>query len=206
MADHLQLPERGRTYLKGPNRTPGSTAGTSAALEGTRKLFKDMDLSVRGMKTPRTGREVTCVLVRNDSGINLLPKRLCVWKAGYEGRRVDGYVTTDYARAAGVVDDWLPAAGVADDDLFWLVIRGPCLVKNDIAAAASAHINQGDYLVALTAASSQATTSGRVQSFVATSNVTNAVTQTLNKIGYALSGKTSANTNSDVLAEIQLAA
>lgn len=206
MSDHLQLPERGKTYLKGPNRTPGATAGTSAGLEGQKKLFVDNDFSQRGMKVPRTGREVTCILVKNVSGIALLPKRLCVWKAGYEGKRVDGYVTTDFAKAAGVVDDWLPAGGVSDDDLFWLVVQGPCLVKNDIAAAATAHINAGDYLVALTAASSQATTSGRIQSYVATSNQTNIATQLLNKIGYALSAKTSANTNADVLAEIRLAA
>jgi hypothetical protein len=201
----INLPMRGKTFLTGPNRTAPTSPAGDKDLEGIKKAFRDIDFSTRGMKTLRTGGEVICQLVRNDSGIALLPKRVAVWKAGYRGRRVSGYVTTDYAMAAGVVDEWLPSAGVADDDLFWLTVKGPSRVLNDIAAATTAHIDEGAYIVALTAATSQATTAGRVQAFVATSNATNAVSEALNRIGVAMSTRTSANTNSDVLADILLA-
>ncbi|GAF89190.1 unnamed protein product, partial [marine sediment metagenome] len=62
--------------------------------EGTVRKFEDF--------TPHTGRvtpnvrrsagEISRMLVRNVSGVNLLPKRLVRWKAGYRGQRVDGYV------------------------------------------------------------------------------------------------------------------
>lgn len=200
----VNLPRRGYTYLSGPNRTPDSTATTSVAVEGIRKSFKDLDYSNTSpsntsAKSPRSGGDVICILVRNKSGISLLPGRVCVWKSGKEGLQVDGYTTVDSAKAAGIVDEWLPSTGVANNDLFWLVVKGPCLVKKSLDANA---LVKDDYVIAITAATSQATTAGRIVSIVATSNATNCMSQALNRIGVAMS--TSGTTDANVLTYVDL--
>ena len=202
MADNVvNLPPRGKTYLKGPNRTPGTTYGTSLALEGIRKVFKDVDYSsTDSIKPPRSGGEVVCILVRNDSGTTLLPGRVCTWKSTYQGRRVDGYTRLDQGQpVAGIVDEFLPAAGVADDDLFWLVVRGPALVKKALNGNTLA---KDDFVVAITAATSQATTAGRIMSIASTSDATNGASQVLNRIGIAMSS--SATTDANVLVYVDL--
>jgi hypothetical protein len=88
-------------------------------------------------------------------------------------------------------------------DLFYIVTRGPCLVKNDIASGAGTVINAGDPLVALTAATSGATTAGRVYAGVGTGATTNTGNQLNNIIGYAASAKTTGNTNADVLVVVR---
>jgi hypothetical protein len=202
MADSVvTLPGRGKTYLKGPNRTPGSTYGVSVAIEGIRKVFKDVDYSsTDSIKPPRSGGEVECILVRNTSGTTLLPGRVCVWASTYQGRRVDGYTSLDQGQpVAGIVDEFLPTAGVADDDLFWLVVKGPALIKKALSAATLA---KDDFVVAITAATSQATTAGRIMSIASTSNATNGCSQVLNRIGIAMS--TSATTDANVLVYVDL--
>lgn len=205
MADNVvNLPRRGYTYLSGPNRTPDSTQTTSKAITGIKKVFKDLDYSNTSpsntsTKAPRSGGEVTCLLVRNSSGIALLPGRVAVWKTGAEGKEVDGYTTVDSAKAAGVVDEWLPATGVANNDLFWLVVKGPCNIKKSLDANALA---VDDYVIAITAATSQATTAGRITSIVGTSNATNCMSQALNRIGIAMS--TSGTTAANVLTYVDL--
>lgn len=197
---------RGKTFLKGGTRTPPTTYATDVALEGVHKRFADLDYGTTGTgaRNRRSGGEVMCICVRNASGIALKPKFVVTWKSGYIGARVDGYCTTDYANVAGVVDEWLPSAGVATDDLFWIAVKGPSLVKTSLGADATNVITAGTWLAALTAATSQATTSGRVQMIASTSNVTNAVSAVLNRIGLAMSAKTTANTNADVLVELAL--
>jgi hypothetical protein len=138
--------------------------------EGTVRSFPDITVSSGGMKAKNSGRTVTCILVRNtcssSSGTagKLLPGRLVAWQTGYIGRRVNGYTTTDYARVAGVVDEHLPAAGVPQYDLFWLVVKGPCLVKNALSSVVD--IAQDDFLIALTAATSGSVTAGFPQKLV----------------------------------------
>lgn len=203
----VSLPNRGKTYLKGPLRTPDTTGTTTKAIEGIIKTFRDLDYSnvSNGVAAPRSGGEVTCILVRNSSGIALLPGRVCVWKVNAVGKEVDGYTAEDalvgtrLAIPAGVVDEFLPAAGVADDDLFWLVVRGPCLVKKSLDANT---LTEGQAVVAITAATSQATTAGRIISYVQTSNATVASNQAWQKIGIAMS--TSATTAANVLTYLQL--
>ena len=74
MADNVSgLPIRGRTYLSGPGRTPGSTYAQSQILEGITKIFKDVDMSGRCPKGLRSSGDVHCQLVRNNSGAALLP-------------------------------------------------------------------------------------------------------------------------------------
>lgn len=213
MADNVvNLPPRGKTYLSGSGRTIDTTQTTSKAVMGIKKVFKDLDYSSTSpsntsVKAPRSGGEVTCLLVRNSSGIALLPGRVCCWKLGAVGREVDGYackdglIATYEAIPAGVVDEWLPAAGVPDKDLFWLVVKGPSLVKKSLDANT---LTQGEAVVVITAATSQATTAGRIKSFLQTSNSTEMANQAANRIGIALS--TSATTAANVLTYVDLQA
>lgn len=201
----VALPLRGKTYLNGPNRTPDSTATTSKAIEGIVKNFKDLDFSgvsgssVVPAKPPRSGGEVTCILVRNASGISLLPGRVAVWKSTAQGKQVDGYVCLDSGLVAGVVDEWLPSTGVASNDYFWLVVRGPALVKKSLDANT---LLKDDYVIAITAATSQATTAGRITSIITTSNQTYAMSAALNKLGIAMS--TSNTTDANVLVYVNV--
>ncbi len=206
MADNVTgLPIRGKTLLTGSNRTLSATYGQSTRVEGAEKLFDDVaPSSTPGVKTHRTNRQVKCIFVRNASGIALLPKRLATWKAGYEGRQVDGYCTTDHARCAGVVDEHLPAAGVPANDMFWLAVEGPTLCLTDIAASAANNWSAGLVGTALTAATSQATTAGRIRAFAVTTNTTNAVSIGFNRLGRALTARTTANTAADILIDLNI--
>lgn len=208
---NVGLPSRGKTYLTGPNRTADATGTTSKSIEGLVKTFADLDYSTAGgVLAPRSQGEVTCILVRNTSGIALLPKRLVTWKVGQRGKQVDGYADFCPDRAiAGVVDEWLPAAGVADDDYFWLTVRGPSLVLTAIEADGTNVIEVDDWLVNSTGANSTATTvSGRAIPAVSvaglTTNITFAQSLNLYKWGTAMSAKTTANTNANVLCFVRL--
>jgi len=183
--------DRGQTFFGG-----GTVDATSGAnLEGLEWVFNDFNYST---KVNRTNSYVRCRVVRNTSGIALLPKRLVSFEASGTdyGKQVDGYTTTVAARGY-LVDEWLPTTGVPNNDLFWIVIEGPATGLCDIAAVDT--ISVGDKLVALTAVTSQATTAGRLDLFDATGATLPLANQCINYIGYALSAKTSANTNSDLL-------
>lgn len=188
----------------GRGQTAGVTGATDLAeFEGREVWFRDLDYSSQNQRS-RTGRLVRCRIVRNTSAGVLLPRRLVSYDtaAGKFGLAVAGYTTTTAAPVAGVVDEFLPAAGVAQYDLFYIVVEGPAECLTDIAAVDS--ISIGNDLVALTAATSGATTAGRVDlvSFDATS--TSLGNQVANRFGKALSAKTSANTNTAILVDLKI--
>jgi hypothetical protein len=170
--------------------------------EGVVGYFADQDPAGTGV--PRSPRDTVGICVRNVSAAKLLPKYGCSWAAGYRNRRVDGMTCTTNAEVAGYVDELLPSGGVEIGDLFWLMVSGRHLVKNDLAGGETNVISEGTVLVALTAATSGATTAGRVAPQdlnVATTVLGQAV---MNKIGRAISATTTANTNADVLVELDL--
>jgi hypothetical protein len=88
------------------------------------------------------------------------------------------------------------------------VVEGPAIVKTPIAGSEfNGDINIGDRVVGLTAATSGATTAGRV----AHENITGSTQaadytflfdQISNRIGRALSACTTGNTNSDILIDV----
>lgn len=177
--------------------------------EGTVRVFGDFELNTNALEPlrRRSPGDVVCVLVRNVSGFNLLPGRLVKWAAGYRGKRVAGYANVDYEEVAGVVDEFWPSTGVPDGELFWLVVKGHTLVKTSLAGNAQNNIAVGDILTALTAATTGATTAGRVQPralpFSATETTDGTMTKVLtNFIGKAASAKTTAQTNNDLLVEL----
>lgn len=149
MADALPF-NRGFTYFNGA--TPSLTDGLN--LEGKEYWIED--------KWYSSGRPIKLKCVRNTSGITLLPKRIVSYSltANEFGRRVDGYTYVTAQDYAGVVDELL-TAGVPANDLFFIVVDGPTIVQRNLANYGSA-IAVGDRLIALTAATSGATTAGRL--------------------------------------------
>lgn len=175
-------------------------------------LFEDVDLNFSGVgaKPVRTGKMVRCRLCQNKSGAALLPKRLGRFKKGTPGEYlgvVDGMTAVDAERGFPI-DEYLPSAGVPDQAYFWVVMDGPALVKLPLSGAGfNGAITVGDRLVALTAATSGATTAGRV----AHENITGSTQaadytflfdQIGNRIGRALSAATTGNTDSDLLIDV----
>lgn len=175
--------ERGATYFAG--RTPDTDS--AAYLEGKKWRWED---TLYG-----TGMYVDTILVRNDSTITLQGKRLVSFDPAYFGQRVIGYTATTGQANAVVTDDALGPNGVVVNDLFWCIIKGPCLVKTALAGDAGNVIAQGDNLAALTAAATTSTTAGRV----ATIGVTNG-TFNLGIVAIAMSAATTANSDASILA------
>jgi len=200
MSDRVSsLPRRGRTYSGG---TP-SSIGQSVGLEGYVQDFKDELRTGAGVLSQRSGQMTTAMLVRNASGIALLPGRSVAWSAGFRGRRVAGYTTLTAQEVAGYVDDQLPSTGVANNDMFWLLRRGPALIRTAHVAGAGNVFAVNDVLVALTAVTTGAVTAGRpaVLAVAATTNTAEAI---INRIGRVVSAMTTSQTNANMLVELQL--
>lgn len=200
MADKVTgMPRRGKTYSGG---TPASIA-QSVALEGMEIIFTDDFKEGAGVRKARSSQMTHAVLVRNTSGFNLTPGRSVSWASGYRGRRVDGYTRTTAQEVAGYVDDQLPAAGVAPNDLFWLLRKGPALIKTPTAGGAGNVFAEGDILVALTAATSGGPTAGR-PAVVAVAATTNSYLSIVNRAARVMSAMTTAQTDSNMLVDLEL--
>ncbi len=204
---------RGETIYKGTTIDPNNLMAPQ--LEGRVYDFPDEDFSttVAGAKNLRTQRKVTCMVVRNVSGGNLLPKRLVTPVVGsgtgtdFLGR-VDGYACLTNAYAFPV-DEYLPSAGVVNNDLFYVVVAGPAKVLLPLAGTDfNGNVAVGSILVALTAATSGATTAGRAAVVNTTGSTQTAdysfiLNATVNYIGRALSAATTGNTNADMLVDVE---
>jgi len=196
-----------------PRGEYSTQSGAFDHLVGKEWVFEDLDYtqsaSNMGARKHRTGRYVHCRLVKNSAGAALLPKRVVRFKVSGTayGAEVDGYVRTTAERGYPV-DEFLPAAGVPDGGYFWIVVRGPAMVITPLAGTEfNGDITEGTVLVALTAITSGATTSGRlaVQNITGstqTSDYSFILSQAENYVGRALSAKTTGNTNADLLIEV----
>jgi hypothetical protein len=163
--------------------------------------FEDMDYSTSsaGVATRLTGHRVTCRLVKNSATIALLPGRLVRYKTGTNCTEVDGYtVGPADVGVAGFVDEYLPAAGAAVSDYFWIVRRGPVSGLTPLDGADDNVITEPALLVALTAATSQATSAGRVTFISVAASTDLLATEELDVVGYAMSSKTTSNTNAAI--------
>lgn len=196
--------ERGTTYYGAEAIDTANLGGLN--LEGKEYIFEDVDpRSTAGSLTIRTNRPVRARIVRNMSGVALLPSR-CVkgdtTNAGVHTTRVLGYSTLTADDRLGIVDEYLPPAGVRNGDLFYCVVSGPTNCLTDIAASANNVLPLGTRVVALTAVTSQSTTAGRIapQDLTgATAVLGNAVQ---NVIGRVLTARTTSNTNTPTLVDI----
>jgi hypothetical protein len=198
---------RGETFFNGG--TVDTTDKSGLEFEGKTWIFEDLQYNTPnlvGAKPARSNRDVKCMIVRNVSGVALLPGQLVnLQTGGTDGRyflgRVDGlaYVT---AQRAYPVDEWLPAAGCPNHDLCWIVVAGPASVLTALDGGSDNVFSVGSLVVALTAVTSQATTAGRVAPQDLTGATSLLGKQIQNAIGTALSAATTANTNKQLLIEV----
>lgn len=204
---------RGTTYYQGRTIDTSNYEGTE--LEGIRRTFEDIDLSAAGAKTRRTARDVVCQLMRNTCGITLLPGDLVTCSTA-NPPRVNGNADSAADARCVLVDEYLPSTGVPNGDLFWAVIRGPGMAKTPpVAGGFSATIAAGDVLVAATGSAAStaaaATTNDNAsvakQVFAAPTDAGSTATfvaQLNNRIGVAMSARTTAETNSDILVDMNV--
>lgn len=179
--------------------TPDTSDPILGNIEGQEYLVPDVDPTTG---IARTGRAVRLRCVRNVSGITLAAKRTVSFQAtaGLYGARVDGYADTT-AEHSYPVDEYL-ANGVPTNCLFYIVVEGPALCITGITPGAGGNFAVGDLLVSQTAATSQATTAGRVEKQDTTGATTPLAIQIQHRIGRALTAKTTANTAADVLVDV----
>lgn len=190
----------GQTYYSG--RTVDTSNYGGINLEGQVCTFTNVTVPSGSttLRTPLNDGPIQARLVRNVSGITLLPGRLVIYKAGFQDRRVDGYSAVTATRVAGVVDPWLnTTTGVPNGDVFWCVFYGTVPVLRSLSNSA-ADDAEGDTLYAITAATSQATTAGRFTRWVGTFSAAettdgSAANIITNQIGKAMSACTTAGTN-----------
>lgn len=203
---------RGGTW--NPNCASTSTDGQE--YEGREYWFDDLNYaSTASVKPRRSNRQVKCRVVRNACTTaaagepttgNLQPKRIGVFKNDNTATKINGYcafgITTAPANMLQPVpiDEFLPVAGVVPGDLFYVVVEGPAIVTTGLSMGPSLDIAVGDVVVAKTAVTSGATTSGRLESALYTGNGTSQglVWTALNNIGRALSACTSGATSATV--------
>ena len=169
----------------------GQTLGVSSTADGVGwvgavKQFPDVN-PLTG--TVRSNRIKTCVAVRNLASGALLPKKVVTFSttAGLAGlSSVTGYTAVTSTEHVGVVDEYISSAGVAVNDVFWVTVNGP----TEVAAALSGDVLvAGNRVCSITAATSGATTAGRVLATALTVSGTD-VSNVRGIIGYALSGST----------------
>ena len=214
--DQLTLIERGKTYY-GPTDTIPSTYGQSVMLEGHTKEYVDRGAaSGGGLPTFRSGRTNVMMIVRNVSGITLLPGMAVKWKAAYRGRRVDGYSYNTGMEVAGFVDDQISATyGVRNGDLFLLIVRGPALVRTPTAGDGTNTWTEGDLLIASTGTITGNTTGGTatndaghvqpISTFTVTQTSDGTAAKYIaNIVGRAMSAATVANSNTQKLIDVKL--
>jgi hypothetical protein len=190
------------SLLVDPPFALGQTLGVSSTADGTGwvgavKQFPDVDPATGKV---RSNRVKTCVAVRNSAAAALLPKRVVRFKLSAGTAlfaEVDGYAAETNEERVGVVDEHLPASGVAVNDVFWVTIAGPTEVA---VALSGTNVAVGDRLACITAATSGATTAGRVTPSPLSGATTGAGNNGLGVIGRAAS--IGATTGANVLALI----
>lgn len=164
---------------------------------GVEKEFEDLNWNSK-VQTPRSSHPVKCRLVKNSSGIALLPGYTVTFKAGTKRTEVDGYLRLAGVIGPAVVDEFLPAAGVPNGNYFWVVTRGPALCV--MPASQVGDIAEGAVLVGLTAAAStHSTTAGRVAGQDLTGATAVLGNQIQGALGLAMSAMSSSSTNSNIL-------
>tara|TARA_R110000824_G_scaffold6882_4_gene31614 strand:- start:5142 stop:5759 length:618 start_codon:yes stop_codon:yes gene_type:complete len=204
MPDRAVAPfARGRTFYHG--KTVDSSDLPGGSVVGQVHVFQDTDPA--NETKLRSNGDVVAIAVRNVSGISLLPKRVVTFKVDAIGKEVDGYCEVINERVAGIVDDHLPSSGCPDDDVCWIIVKGPCLaITSFVNMAANMAVN--DPVHAKAAASSTAGTAvagGRFDRLAEGALTGDAGLLRVNSvIGYAMTARLLAVTNTDTLINVQL--
>lgn len=149
-----------------------------------------------------TNQYVTIRAVRNTGSFALLPGRMCAFDSSYPLNCINGY--TDVSYQPGVIlDELLPSGGLAANDIGYVIMEGPTLAWTPLDGGADNPIAFLDPLAAITAATSGATTAGRVATANTSGSTSSQRDSLLNVVGRAMSAKTTANTNTQVLVNVQ---
>lgn len=116
----------------------GQTGASGALVQyvGTQREFNDIDYSATannsGADAPLSGMKIDAIWCKNNSGGSLSASTLIKWEAGYYGKQTAA-VAGSLARANAVVDPYITT--VANGDYFWAIVKGPCkLISNGAAA------------------------------------------------------------------------
>lgn len=197
---------RGQTFY-GPTGFGSNIVSTDlkeVQLEGLELEFDDIDPATGEV---RSGQRVKGRIVRNSSGIALLPGTLVQWATGYRNRRVGGYANVSYAESAGFVDDQISGT-VRANDLFFLVQEGPTRQYTPHAGVAGNECSAGSLLYAGTMENSTgnatSTRGGHLQVWDGEFNLTDVTTApnstkvlhvARNVVAVAVSAVTSGETN-----------
>lgn len=145
------------------------------------------------------------MLVRNMSGVTLFGKRLVRLKVSGLSclAEIDGYSQNIDEKYTYPLDEFLSATtGLPNRDCGWIVIEGPAIVLTPLAGDATNVFTDGQLVGAVTGSTTSGTTSGRVYGLDETA--TNlSVAAMHNALGRAMSAKTTANTNAELLINVQ---
>lgn len=162
--------------------------------------------NVRAGKGRYTGQGIVAVALRNTSGGTLYPKRIAVLGAGYDSthkcfghEEAEGLSTTTAQRRVVIVDPWVTS--VADNEIFWGILEGRVLVKTKYADMVK-DIAAGDPVVAATLnTTSGNSTAGGIDAVTlpGQTGATLGFDAALGVVGFAISAKTTQNTNTDCL-------
>jgi hypothetical protein len=128
-------------------------------LEGMEYVVRDSAPN-NPVETPETQAPVKLRLVRNLSGIFLLPRRMVTLDPANNYRSSLGYAQAANGEMAFPVDEFLPATGVAPNDLFYVITGGPSEVL--LPASGMDTLLVGSLIEVLFATSGVTTTAGRV--------------------------------------------
>jgi hypothetical protein len=196
--------ERGQTFYSTSEVIDANNLG-GVQLEGMEWLFEDIDprSTGQGATARRTSRQVRCRVVRNLGAVTLFAGYLARFQktAGKYGARVDGLCAVNGEKSYPI-DEYLPSAGVRVNDLCYVVVEGPALCNTPLEANVNNVFNVGDVVMALTAATSGATTAGRVVLQDLTGATAILGNNVQNRIGMALTARTTGNTNTTILIDV----
>lgn len=211
-------------FLPGQYMADSSGASSDADRTGQQWVgqefwFDDIDYSASGARGTRSSIKRLLRVVRNKSGAIIPPKRLVVLEAN-NSDNVSG--TTDTAGPGGFynvggiarstkvkchpVDEYIPTSGVPTNALFYIVVKGPAVIKKALANT-SADIAVGDLvygaLTATTAAVTNGSTAGgRLQDVISLNTTELTATDYNVIIGTAMSLVVTNSTDSDVLVNV----
>lgn len=210
---HVLHVNRGKTWY-GPSQTiPTSYDSDSIMMEGATREFPHTAPS--DVELPLSNRVVKMVFMRNVSGITVYPGMAVTHKAGFEGRRFDGYSDATAERVAGIVDSHLNATtGCRNGDCCWVAVEGPEYCRfaggTDVAAGDEVH---ADTAAASTACTTGGTSADDAGKFLPWTGLTASATEstdgtaakkTLNSWGHAMSAATSGNTAASRLVDLDV--
>jgi hypothetical protein len=180
--------------------------GASFAVEGKDWVFEDQNFNTggTGVVQTRTNHYVRCRVIRNMAAATLFASQVVLRNDSAPGlnfSQANGLCYTTAQDVLGVVDEWLGPNGCLQYDLCWVVMDGPTLCYTDLAGGANNVFTVGERVVALTAATSGATTAGRIapQTLNGTTLSAQEENELQNVIGRAMSAATTGNTNSQLL-------